>query len=101
MKHIIKARRLKIIEQILIVLFFAVLVPMAISGFIINNINQQSMRAQMRESAVLIAKMVSEEADVFQMSASTQINQIETAIESFQTEKEKKQYINKILKVSP
>src|SRR5574344_2540029 len=101
MKHIIKARRLKIIEQILIVLFFAVLVPMAISGFIINNINQQGMRAQMRESAVLIAKMVSEEADVFALSASNQLNQIDIALNSFNSAYEKNNYIQKVLKSSP
>ena len=34
-------KRLKIAEQILIVLFCAVVFPMVISGIIINNINQQ------------------------------------------------------------
>src|SRR5574344_313741 len=101
MKHVIKARRLRIIEQILIVLFFAVLVPMVISGFIINNINQQSMRAQMRDSAVLISKMVSEEADVFALSANTQLNQIEIALSSFKSASARANYINKVLKNSP
>ena len=64
-KKLMKFKRLKIAEQILIVLLFAVIIPMAISGFIINNINQQSMRSQLRDSAVLISKMVSEEIDVF------------------------------------
>ena len=31
-------RRLKIAEQIIIVIFFAVLIPMTVSGVIINNI---------------------------------------------------------------
>lgn len=56
-------KHLKIVEQIAIVFIFAVIVPMTISGFIINNINQQSMRYQLRESAVLIANMVSDEID--------------------------------------
>ena len=51
-------RRLKIAEQIIIVIFFAVLIPMTISGVIINNINQQSTRAQLRSGAVLISKIV-------------------------------------------
>ena len=58
-----KFKRLKIVEQIGIVFFFAVLIPMTISGFIINNVNQQSLRSQLRESAVLIANMVSAEVD--------------------------------------
>ena len=61
MAEFFKFKRLKIVEQIGIVLFFAVLIPMTISGFIINNINQQSVRSQLRESAVLIANMVSDE----------------------------------------
>ena len=56
-------KRLKIVEQITIVFFFAVLIPMTISGFIINNINQQSVRSQLRQSAVLIANMLSDEID--------------------------------------
>ncbi|MDR1327828.1 MAG: hypothetical protein LBJ74_05420 [Heliobacteriaceae bacterium] len=63
-----KFKRLKIVEQIGIVFFFAVLIPMTISGFIINNVNQQSMRSQLRESAVLIANMVSAEVDFLSKS---------------------------------
>ena len=51
-------KHLKIVEQIGIVFVFAVIIPTSISGFIINNINQHSMRYQLRESAVLIANMV-------------------------------------------
>ena len=61
-------RRLKIAEQIIIVIFFAVIIPMTISGIIINNVNQQSNRAQLREAAIMIANIVSEEVDVFQQS---------------------------------
>ena len=58
-------KRLKIIEQIAIVFFIAVVIPISISGFIINNINQQSVRHQLRESAILVASMVSDEVDFF------------------------------------
>lgn len=49
---------------------------MTISGFIINNINQQSMRYQLRESAVLIANMVSDEIDFFNKTVSSNLDQI-------------------------
>ena len=42
-------KKLKIIEQIAIVFFIAVVIPMSISGLIINNINQKSVRHQLRE----------------------------------------------------
>lgn len=68
MVKFIKFKRLKIAEQILIVLFCAVIIPMAISGFIINNINQQSLRSQLRDTAVMIANILSEGIDTFYFS---------------------------------
>jgi len=69
-------QRLKIIEQIAIVFFFAVVIPMSISGFIINNINQQSARHQLRESAMLIAGMVSDEINFLIQSRNTNLDEI-------------------------
>ena len=69
-------RRLKIVEQIIIVVFFAIIVPMTVSGIIINNVNQQSNRKQLRESATMIANIVSDEIDVFQASINNELNQI-------------------------
>lgn len=100
-KFIKKIRRLKIIEQIMIVLLFAVIIPMAISGFVINNINQQSMRSQLRDSAVLIAKMVSEEIDIFIASSINELNQIKFSEEFLAGEKTKKKYLSLVLKKSP
>lgn len=102
MKKLIKLKRLKIAEQILIVLLGAVIIPMAISGFIINNINQQSMRSQLRDSAVLAAKMVSEEIDVFIISSINELNQIKLTIEYFNNSSNaKKKYLKTVLKNSP
>ncbi len=100
-KFIKKIRRLKIIEQILIVLLFAVIIPMAISGFIINNINQQSIRSQLRDSAVLIAKVVSEEVDVFINSSLNELNQIKNAQEFLSGTDTKKRYLKLVIKKSP
>ena len=74
-------RRLKIAEQIIIVSFLAVFFPMLISGIVINNVNQQSNRAQLRDAAVMIANIVSEELDVFQKSTNNELNQISTTLE--------------------
>ena len=64
-----KFRRLKMVEQSLIVLVLAVLIPMTIGGVVISNINQHVVRAQLRENASLIADMVSAEIDFFIMSS--------------------------------
>jgi K+-sensing histidine kinase KdpD len=102
MKKFVKFKRLKIIEQILIVLLGAVIIPMAISGFIINNINQQSMRSQLRESAVLITNMVSEEVDMFLDSSLNELNQVKFTLEYLNNGLyAKKKYLKNILKHSP
>lgn len=102
MRKFVKIRRLKIIEQILIVLLFAVIIPMAISGFIINNINQQSIRSQLRDSAVLVSKMVSEEVDIFIISSLNELNQIKLAMEYLNGGPSvRRKYLKKVLKNSP
>lgn len=102
MQKFIKFKRLKIAEQILIVLFCAVIIPMAISGFIINNINQQSVRSQLRDSAVLVTKMVSEEIDIFIVSSLNELNQIKFGMEYIKGKHgSKKKYLKNVLKNSP
>lgn len=101
-KFIKRIRRLKIIEQILVVLLCAVIIPMAISGFIINNINQQSIRSQLRDSAVLVSKMVSEEIDVFLISSLNELNQIKFSMEyNNRSLRTKKKYLKTALENSP
>ena len=70
--------KFKIIEQVIIVSIIAVLAPMITSGIIINNINQQAMRKQLINSAVLIANMVSDEIDVFFKVVNGVLTQINT-----------------------
>lgn len=94
-------RRLKIAEQIIIVIFFAVLIPMTVSGFIINNVNQQSNRAQLREAAVMIANIVSEEVDVFQHSIDNELTQISTTLEYYNSPELAEEYLSTIIKKLP
>lgn len=94
-------RRLKIAEQIIIVIFFAVIIPMSISGIIINNVNQQSNRAQLREAAVMIANIVSEEVDVFQHSIDNELKQISSTLEYYNSPEREKEYLSTIIKNLP
>ena len=97
----IKFQRLKIIEQIAIVFFFAVVIPMSISGFIINNINQQSVRHQLRESAILITSMVSDEMDFLIKSNQMTLTQIADALEFLPSKAQKQKYINDVIRKYP
>ena len=82
MKKYFKLKRLKIAEQILIVLFCAVMVPMIVSGLIINNINQHALRAQLRSSAMLVSSMVSEEIDMFIATTYNELQQIDAVLKT-------------------
>ena len=94
-------RRLKIAEQIIIVIFFAVIIPMSISGIIINNVNQQSNRAQLRDAAIMIANIVSEEVDVFQQSIDNELTQISATLEYYNSPEKDSEYLYTILKNMP
>lgn len=96
-----KFKRLKIIEQIAIVFFFAVVIPMSISGFIINNISQQSVRHQLRESASLVASMVSDEMDFLFRSNSRTLNQIADTLNFLPSKKQKEAFIKDFTKKYP
>ena len=94
-------RRLKIAEQIIIVIFFAVIIPMSISGIIFNNVNQQSNRAQLRDAAVMIANIVSEEVDVFQHSIDNELMQISSTLEYYNSPEKADEYLSTIIKNLP
>ncbi len=53
-----KFKRLKIVEQIAIVSLIAVIAPMAIAGFVVNNINQHAIRRELSYSAQMIAENI-------------------------------------------
>ncbi len=94
-------RRLKIAEQIIIVMFFAILIPMTISGIIINNVNQQSTRAQLRSAAVLISKIVSQEIDVFEQSINNELNQVISTLSFYQNPEHEQKYLDEVIKSMP
>ena len=91
-----KFKRLKIVEQIAVVVCFAVIIPLTISGVIINNINQQAVRYQLRESAVLIANMISDEIDFFSNTINTSLEQIEFSLKYIKGDTARQQYLNSI-----
>ncbi len=93
---IFKFNRLKIVEQIAIVFFFAVLIPMSVSAFIINNVNQQSIRYQLRESAVLITNIVSDEIDFFSDTITGNLEQLALSLRYFKNPVNRTKYMNEV-----
>ena len=60
-----KIKRLKIVEQIIIVLFMAVIFPLVISAVIINNINQHAVRNELKYSALIISESIASNIETF------------------------------------
>ena len=94
-------KHLKIVEQIAIVFVFAVIIPMSISAFIINNVNQQAIRNQLRESAVVVANMVYDEIDFFNKIVKSNLEQIAFSLEYLKTTQAKKTYLKSVVKTLP
>ncbi len=90
-------KHLKIIEQITIVVFIAVVAPMSVSGFIINNVNQQAVRSQLKETAVLTANIVSDEINFFSQTINTSLAQVSDSLK-YIPKSERKKYLNNVAK---
>ena len=74
---------------------------MSISGFVINNINQQSVRHQLRQSTILIASMVSDEMDFLIRTNETTLAQIVDTLEYIPAENQKRAFIKDVAKKYP
>lgn len=98
MAHNTPIKRLKIVEQIIIVSLFAVIIPFSISGIVINNINQQSVRAQLYNTGTIIANSVSDSIDVFDKTITFLVNEIVTDINEIPDNFERQRYISKVSK---
>lgn len=94
-------KHLKIVEQITIVFVFAVVIPMTISAFVINNVNQQAIRKQLRESAILVANMVYDEIDFFNKIVKSNLEQIAFSLEYLDTPQAKKAYLKSVERTLP
>ena len=100
MKLVKNVKRLKIVEQIIIVSLFSVIVTMTICGFVINNINQHSVRAQLCNIGEIVANSVSDSIDVFQKSLNYELQQLILNLSYFPTENARQNYLNRIKKDS-
>ena len=72
-------KRLKIVEQIILVLLLAVIIPTTVSAIIINNINQHAVRNELQYSALSISESIASNIETFSKSGEDELNQ---AIES-------------------
>ena len=92
--------RFKIIEQIIIVMIFAVLTPMIISGFIINNVSQHTIRRELNYSASMLSEVVVKNLETVFYAAQSELNTITMAIKHFPKSASRKYFLESIRKDS-
>ena len=72
----IKFQRLKIVQQIIIVLIFAVVMPFVTIGFIIANVSQHSIRDELSNSASLIAQFFGDSIERYVAQSQNELDQL-------------------------
>ena len=89
-------KRLKIAEQIVIVLFFAVLIPFITIGLIISNISQQTVRKELVYSSKMISGFVGDSVQNYIKFANEELRQVASAISFYYYEDDKNDFLNEI-----
>ena len=73
-------QRLKIAQQIIIVLLFAVLIPFVTIGLIISNISQQSVRRELNYSALEMSRTIGENIQAYLVYSQKKLDEVSSAI---------------------
>ena len=89
-------KRLKIVEQIIIVLVFAVLIPFVTIGIIISNISQQSVRNELANNTSLIAEFIGDTLENYLKLSQYQLDQMVVGFNRINGSIQKIQYFNEI-----
>ena len=89
-------KQLKIVEQIIIVLVLAVLIPFITIGIIISNISQQSVRNELVSNTDIIAQYVATSIDNYIKISQSQLNQAADGFKYVENGLDKVKYFNEI-----
>lgn len=89
-------KRLKIVEQIIIVLVFAVLIPFITMGIIISNISQHSVRTELANNAKMMARFIGEAIESYVNFSQSQLNQMASGFNYIPNTMAKVQYFDEI-----
>ncbi len=97
---IFRVHRLRIVEQVVVVAIFSLIIPLVITGIIVNNANRQSLAKELRNVAMLIAKNVDQNIyDTFK-SDDAKIKEIALAIKYLPNRETINRYLQNYLKTN-
>jgi len=93
MKKHSKIYRLKIVEQVIIVALFSLIIPLIITGIIVNNINRQALSRELSKTAQMLAQTVDNNIYNMFKADDVKINEIGTALKYISSPSAKKLYL--------
>ncbi|MDO5437049.1 MAG: HAMP domain-containing sensor histidine kinase [bacterium] len=89
-------KRLRIVQQIIIVILFAVIVPFVTIGLIISNVSQQSVRRELNYGVTSIAKYMANSIQQYILSSDKEFSYIASALKNMPTAYLKNRYLKEI-----
>lgn len=89
-------KRLKIVEQIIIISLISVLIPSVISWFIINNVSQHSIRQELSNSAKMLADIIENNIVSIIKTDENRLNEIIIAVKHIPQEREQNLFLKDI-----
>lgn len=95
-----RIHRLRIVEQVVVVAIFSLIIPLIVTGIIVNNINRQALARELRNTALIIAKNVDRNIyDMFK-SDDSKIKEIALSIKYLPDRKMIDKYLNDYVKTT-
>ncbi len=95
--RIFKPHRLKIVEQVIIVSFFSLIIPLIVTGIIVNNINRQALARELTKTATMLVQSVDNNIYRIFEADDAKIKEIATAVKYMPT-KSVNNYLNDYVK---
>ena len=93
-------KRLRIVQQILIVILFAVVVPFVTIGLIISNVSQQCVRRELNYGVTQISSYIADTISSFIKASDNEFGYIAAAVHEIPSRTLTKKYLNEIEKKS-
>ncbi len=98
--RILKIHRLKIVEQVIVVTLFSLIIPLIVTGIIVNNINRQALARELGTTTKTIAQTVDENIYNMFEADDAKIKEIAMAIKILPDKNTVNKFLKEILKTT-
>ncbi len=98
--RLLKPHRLKIVEQVIVVTFFSMIIPLIITGIIVNNINRQALARELGKTALTLAQTVDDNIYNMFEADDAKIKEIAMAVKFLPSQKSVDVFLKEIIKNS-